>query len=502
MFQRLFTLLIFSLLVGCSSLNVADLAEKPASYHLGYQSHSPLANYFEKLQHSDPDLSGFLALDQGEDALLARLALIETAQASLDLQYYIYRSDETSHLLTWRLYEAAERGVRVRLLLDDMQKRNDEHIAELNSHPNIEIRLFNPHQYRQARLLAMASDFERLNRRMHNKSLTADGVASIVGGRNIGNEYFSFASNVEFGDFDLLLYGEVVEQTADQFDLYWNSRYAIPMEWIVEHSETLQASSIQEQVGRLQLKEKFSSGQYDFRKLPLYQHLNDGTIELFWGKGQVWYDHPDKIDHQQSQLVDNLEQLLATVEQSVVIISPYFVPAQAGTEALIAAVQQGVDVTIITNSLASNDVFAVHGWYAKYRKQLVQSGIKLWEMKVSADSKSKWSVTGSSRASLHAKVILVDQRILIVGSMNWDPRSSDLNTEMAAVFEQPQYVKHTLSKLPSELNANAYQLMVQDGQLMWRDNTSGEIVDTEPQASVWRRIGAWLSGILPIEQML
>ncbi|MEL7290372.1 MAG: phospholipase D family protein [Pseudomonadota bacterium] len=502
MFQRLFTLLIFSLLVGCSSLNVADLAEKPASYHLGYQSHSPLANYFEKLQHSDPDLSGFLALNQGEDALLARLALIETAQASLDLQYYIYRSDETSHLLTWRLYEAAERGVRVRLLLDDMQKRNDQHIAELNSHPNIEIRLFNPHQYRQARLLAMASDFERLNRRMHNKSLTADGVASIVGGRNIGNEYFSFASNVEFGDFDLLLYGEVVEQTADQFDLYWNSRYAIPMEWIVTESQTLTQSDIQQAVDTLQLEQKFSSGRYNFTNLALYQQLVQGSIKLYWGKGAVWYDHPDKVEHQQSQLVENLSQLLATAKQSVVIISPYFVPTESGTEALIAAAQRGIDITIVTNSLASNDVFAVHGWYAKYRRPLVKGGVQLWEIKSTANSNSQWSMTGSSRASLHAKIVMVDQRMLFVGSMNWDPRSGELNTEMAAVIEQPEYVEKTLARLPIELKNNAYLMGVEDNQLVWRDLSTDTTLTSEPNASIWRKIGAWLAGLLPIENQL
>ncbi|NVD08708.1 phospholipase D family protein [Vibrio sp. JPW-9-11-11] len=489
-------------LSACSTLDETQFGEKPTSYHFGYQAHSPLAGYFEALPTPNDSQTGFLPLNFGEDALLARLALIESAQTSLDLQYYIYRNDETSHLLTWRLYQAAERGVRIRLLLDDMQQRNDRHMAELNRHPNIEIRLFNPHQYRQARVLAMASDFERLNRRMHNKSLTADGVASIVGGRNIGNEYFAFESAVEFGDFDLLLFGEAVEQTATQFDLYWNSRYAIPIEWIVTESRTLTQSDIQKAVDTLQLEQKFSSGRYNFTDLALYQQLIQGSIKLYWGKGAVWYDHPDKVEHQQSQLVENLSQLLATAKQSVVIISPYFVPTESGTEALIAAAQRGIDITIVTNSLASNDVFAVHGWYAKYRRPLVEGGVQLWEIKSTANSNSQWSMTGSSRASLHAKVVMVDQRVLFVGSMNWDPRSGELNTEMAAVIEQPEYVEKTLARLPNELKNNAYLMGVEDDQLVWRDLSTDTRLTSEPDASIWRQIGAWLAGLLPIENQL
>ncbi|MEF1291512.1 phospholipase D-like domain-containing protein, partial [Vibrio sp. M260118] len=265
-FWRTLTLLLFTVLVGCATVDPDTLPEKTYSTHLGYQVDSHLARYFEVENRPDKTLTGFVSLDKGEDALLARIALVESAQHSLDLQYYIYRNDETSQLLTWRLYEAAERGVRVRLLLDDMQERGDEKLAALNSHPNIEIRLFNPHQYRSARVLGMASDFERLNRRMHNKSFTADSVVSIVGGRNIGNEYFSFESHVEFGDFDVLLYGKAVEETAEQFDLYWNSFYAIPMEWIVPDAQHLDDDLIQQEVANRQLGQKFSEGQYDFTK--------------------------------------------------------------------------------------------------------------------------------------------------------------------------------------------------------------------------------------------
>ncbi|HDU8585860.1 TPA: phospholipase D family protein [Vibrio alginolyticus] len=505
MLQTLAKLLFPSLLTilsACSSVSLNDASEKSTSFQLGYQKDSVLAQYFEAYGRDPKSITGFAPLNQGHDALLARTSLIESAQKSLDLQYYIYRGDETSQLITWRLYEAAKRGVRVRLLLDDMQKRNDDVMAALNAHPNIEIRLFNPHQYRDSRWFALASDFERLNRRMHNKSLIADSVSAIVGGRNIGNEYFSFESQVEFGDFDLLLYGEAVQQTADQFDLYWNSAYSIPMEWITPNSQQITDQAIQKQVNKLRLEEKFSTGRYDFTQLDMYQDLKQGKLKLYWGEAKVWFDLPDKVATRESQLIDNLTELVKSVEDSFVLISPYFVPTEVGTQALSNAAKRGVDITIVTNSLASNDVFAVHGWYAKYRKDLLEAGIKLWEVKASAKLKSKWSLTGSSRASLHAKAMTIDNKTLFVGSMNWDPRSAALNTEMAVVIEQPEYVQMFLEQLPNQLSSNAYALTLRDGDIVWIDVKTGEEYDSEPEAGVWRKMGAWFSGILPIEDQL
>lgn len=490
------------LVSACSSIQPKDPSEKSTSFQLGYQEDSALAEFFESYGKDPKSETAFYPLNQGNDALLGRIALIESAEKSLDLQYYIYRSDETSQLITWRLYEAAKRGVRVRLLLDDMQKRNDAGMAELNAHPNIEIRLFNPHQYRDARVFALANDFERLNRRMHNKALIADSVSAIVGGRNIGNEYFSFESNVEFGDFDVMLFGEVVTQTADQFDLYWNSIYAVPMEWIVPEADKVADRAIQAQVRTLELEEKFSTGPYNFKELDLYEELQQGNLKLYWGKGEVWFDLPDKIATQESQLIANLGELLENVDSSFVLISPYFVPTESGTKALTDAAKRGIDITIVTNSLASNDVFAVHGWYAKYREDLVKAGIKLWEVKASAKIKSKWSLTGSSRASLHAKLMMIDENKLFVGSMNWDPRSAELNTEMAVVIEQPEYVQKQQSVLPEQLKENAYQVVLKDGDITWLDLETGEVFDSEPEASVWRKMGAWFSGILPIEDQL
>ncbi len=503
MFNKLILIYTFTFVSACSSIEHWDPSEKSTSFQYGYQSDSAIAQYFEAYGKDRATETGFYPLNQGNDAFFARISLIEHAQKSLDLQYYIYRGDETGTFISWRLYEAAKRGVRIRLLLDDMQKRNDKLMAAINAHPNIEIRLFNPYQYRSARLFGLATDFDRLNRRMHNKSLIADSAAAVVGGRNIGNEYFSFESTVLFGDFDLLLYGEAVQQTADQFDLYWNSIYAVPMEWIFPNSDPITDAEIDQRVHQLELEEKFSKGRYNFTNLDMYKEITKSKLNLYWGKGQVWFDLPDKVATHESQLVNNLTELLDSVEHSFVLISPYFIPTEAGTKALIRAAKRGVNVTIVTNSLASNDVFAVHGWYAKYREQLLEAGIELWEMKASAKLKSKWSITGSSKASLHAKAMLIDNKTLFVGSMNWDPRSAKLNTEMAVVIEQPEYVQDFLNVFPEILNNNAYHVTLKDdGNIVWTDNKSGQVYVLEPEAGMLRKMGSWFSGILPIEDQL
>nr|WP_232312918.1 phospholipase D family protein [Enterovibrio coralii] len=494
------TVLLTFALFGCES--DTSLAPKVETHHTGYHASSSLAAFFAHEEDVPAHYSGFFPLQTGHDALLTRLAMIESASHSLDLQYYIFRDDETSQLLVWRLYEAAERGVKVRLLLDDMQSRKDSDIAYLNAHPNIEVRLFNPHQYRFLRMLSWVTDGDRLNRRMHNKSMTADGVVSVVGGRNIGNEYFSFKSDVEFGDFDVLLNGPVVEETQVQFDEYWNSRFSAPMAWIQKSDRVPNSEDIEHWRKVSQIEHQFTSDTYNFDTLPLYKDIKNNQVSLHWGEASLLYDLPEKVGNGQSQLIDGLVELLASVEHTAVIISPYFVPTKAGTKALANAAKQGKNIVILTNSLASNDVFAVHGWYAKYREELVAAGIELWEMKAKAKIEHQWSVTGSSRSSLHAKVMMLDDRKLFVGSMNMDPRSAELNTEMAVVFDHPEYVLKAKQGLEGLLYTSAYKLELQNGNLVWRDFESDEVLDEEPDAGFLLKSGAWLSGLLPIENWL
>ncbi|WP_028021552.1 phospholipase D family protein [Enterovibrio calviensis] len=475
---------------------------KAQQSHLGYQANSVLSNYFSKPEGVPDAFSGFFPLETGHDALLTRLAMIESAEHSLDLQYYIFSNDETSQLIVWRLYEAAERGVKVRLLIDDMQSRKDSDIAYLDGHPNIDVRLFNPHQFRALRMLSWITDSERLNRRMHNKSMTADGVASVVGGRNIGNEYFSFRSSVEFGDFDVLLNGPVVEETAEQFDLYWNSEHSVPMSWIQKSKRIPIAEDVTRWREASRIEHKFTSDEYNFATLPLYKKIKDNQIALNWGSARLLFDSPTKVDDGDSQLITGLTEVLEGVESSMTLISPYFVPTEAGTRALVEASLRGKRIVILTNSLASNDVFAVHGWYAKYREALVEAGIELWEMKAHASVEHQWSVTGSSRSSLHAKVMMLDDKKLFVGSMNMDPRSARLNTEMAVMFNTPAYVESAQSTFFDELSKSAYQVTMDGGEMRWIDHENQRSFETEPDSGLLLRTGAWLSGLLPIESWL
>ncbi|SEF58219.1 phospholipase D family protein [Vibrio hangzhouensis] len=503
--RNLLSLFLVIVLSGCVSSSIdPSRFEKTPSFTIINDKPTRLDDYFsrEVASHSLIDETGFYPLDRGHDALLARLAIIETAQASIDVQYYIFRDDEAGNLLAWRLFEAAERGVRVRLLLDDMQKYDDNDLVRFSSHPNIEVRMFNPHHLRSARGIAMLSDFERLNHRMHNKSLTVDGVVSIIGGRNVGNEYYSIESNVEFSDLDLLMVGKSVRQVNRQFDLYWNSDYSVPVEWLTSKRLQYTDADVEVWVNELGLEEKFSGGTYDFSKLPLYSDLINGTIELYWGVGNLLYDLPNKPDSKQSTLIDSLGAVLEEGKSSLVLISPYFVPTESGTKELIQAVKDGREVIIITNSLASNDVFAVHGWYAKYRKQLVEGGVQLWEVKSNAEIKKNWSLTGSSRSSLHTKAVVIDKKKLFVGSMNWDPRSAHLNTEMGVVIEQHEYAQKVYREILREIPTTAYEIQVVDDDVVWFDHTTGDTLTSEPDASFWRRMGAWFSGVLPIEEQL
>ncbi|OOE41813.1 phospholipase D family protein [Salinivibrio kushneri] len=490
------------LLTGCQSIANSD--NKLPSHFLGFYSESSLRDYVARPTNIPPDYAGFLPLKTGRDALLARLAMIESASQSLDVQYYIFRSDETSQLIIWRLYEAAERGVRVRVLLDDMQSRDDSSLAYLDAHPNIEVRLFNPHQYRISRVLSWLTDGKRLNRRMHNKSLSADGVFSIVGGRNIGNEYFSYQSSVEFSDFDLMLYGDVVSQTQKQFDDYWNSDYAHPMSDILRSDRSPSREDIEQWRKEANIEHQFTRENYNFHSLALYESLKNHQLPMRWGPIRLMYDKPEKITLNESDMTTGIVELLQGVESDMVLVSPYFVPTDTGTQALINAVKKGKDITILTNSLASNDVFAVHGWYAKYRHALVKGGVHLWEMKSQPfiKQKSQWSVAGSSRASLHAKLMLLDHQKLFVGSMNLDPRSADLNTEMGVVVTHPDYVRQALRELRTGLMVSAYELRLEDEDLIWIDHQTGERFQSDPDVGKMRSMGAWLSGWLPIEGWL
>ena len=448
--------------------------------------------------------SGIHALADGRDAFAARVVLARAAERSLDVQYYIFRGDVTGGLLCEALWQAAERGVRVRLLLDDNNTRGlDEGIAALDAHPNIEVRLFNPYSSRGFRLGELATDFARLNRRMHNKSFTADNQATIVGGRNVGDEYFGGESDVAFADLDVLTVGPVVREVSAEFDAYWESDSAYPAAALIRAAGPESATRVREAWAKLNADPR--AGRYvdALRRSMLVQQLLAGKLPLEWAPARVVADDPSKVLHpperKDLQLLPRLQAALGDPARELDIVSPYFVPTEDGTAALRAYVERGVKVRVLTNSLAATDVAPVHAGYAKYREQLLRGGVKLYELKPSA-AETASGHGGSSDASLHAKTFAVDRARIFVGSFNLDPRSARLNTEMGIVMESPQLASALSKALDRDLPQVAYEVRLNGEELVWIDGDAR--YTSEPGAGLFKRLWIGLLSILPIEWLL
>jgi len=331
---------------------------------------------------SHPGKTGFYALRSGVDALLSRLILAGLAERSLDIQYYIWHKDDTGMLVLGAVLEAAERGLRVRLLLDDINSADIEPmLVAVASHPNVEVRLFNPFAYRGFRAWDFVTRFSQVNRRMHNKSFIADNQVTIVGGRNLGDEYFGARPDLEFGDLDVMAIGEVVPEVSDAFDLYWNSELAYPIE------DLQPTASDETRLG--EVKNQLREHAEDMRQSPYGDRVRQGRLaeELKqdrqhwqWGDAELMYDHPDKALGQDAEATAHLSHSLAPVfervEDSMLLVSPYFVPGTEGVDFLTAMAERGVKVRVVTNSLAATDVTVVHSGYARYRKALLQGGGK------------------------------------------------------------------------------------------------------------------------------
>jgi putative cardiolipin synthase len=500
-----------ALCAGCAAL--PSLEGRVATSAMTDTADTRLGRALAESLSSHPGKSGFHALPIPTDAFAARVLLANAAQRSLDLQYYIWHSDQTGNLLFESIWGAAERGVRVRILLDDANTAGeDETIAALDAHPNIEVRLYNPLLQRRARLMNFMTDFARVNRRMHNKSFTADNQVTIVGGRNIGNEYFGAGGAVEFTDLDVLGIGPVVKDVSTEFDLYWNSASAYP------------ASSILGATGsdaRDKLKAAFAATRADpdsaayieaLRKTELVQQLVDRQLPLEWANATVVSDDPaktlDTTARKDILLLTELLPIIGPPSHSFDLVSPYFVPGDEGTAALEKLSERGVKVRILTNSLAATDVPAVHAGYAKRRCELLRSGVQLYELKPSAGQPGQRTTTpgSSSAVQLHAKTSALDRDRLFVGSFNFDQRSAFLNTEMGIVIESPALAQRLADALDVQLSKQAYEVRAAaDGHCPeWIERTpAGETrYEVEPGTSAGQRGWIQFLEMLPIEWLL
>jgi putative cardiolipin synthase len=454
--------------------------------------------------------NGLAMVADNLDAFAIRALTAREARRSLDLMYYIWRRDLTGRLLAHEIIAAADRGVRVRVLIDDINTRGSDRVfLALDAHRNIELRLFNPGRMREgaiARTLELMLRAFRANRRMHNKAWIADGRLAIVGGRNIGDEYFDAAKAANFHDLDMILMGDVVGQSERIFDSFWNSAATLPIRALAMRRRR-SLRRLRRQIARLAR----SSIALPFLKrvgarLSFEAMLGDGETIHWTDQATVASDPPEKARGEGSVrwLTTTLYPLIRNARRSVQIISPYFVPSDAGRAALIELARRGVDVAILTNSLAATDVTVVHGGYAPCRLPLLQGGVKLFELQARARRSGRVPL-GSSGASLHTKAFSVDGRVGFVGSFNFDPRSAALNTEMGVVFEDPTLVAELMAMFQRDTGPQAsYRLFEEDGGLRWQAEARGRevVYDREPEVGFLRLLLTHLVGLLPVQSQL
>ncbi|MEX0959737.1 MAG: phospholipase D family protein [Burkholderiales bacterium] len=467
-----------------------------------------------------PGQSGFRLLATGLDAFVMRVALAESAQRTLDMQYYIFHADDTGALLTEALLQAADRGVRVRLLVDDYNLVGRDWLAAaLDAHPRIEVRVFNPFvagaRGTVSRLIAFLRDPVKLNRRMHNKSFIADGRLAIVGGRNVGNEYFDADRELGFGDLDVLAAGPVAGEIAASFETYWSS----------ESARSLRFLGIRRRGRRILRRfraaldkrlEKVRRSQYAtrLRDTDLAKQLTGSHLDLEWAKADLIADEPAKVvlpvERGEPQSQGFLGLLAQESIQEVILVSPYFVPGERGMASLRSLRARGVRVRILTNSLAATDAPVVHASYRRYRQALLELGAEIHEFKpvVRPPRGARPRLFASARASLHAKAFVFDRRKMVIGSLNLDPRSFFLNTEIGLII-QSEALAGQVAAAFEQLAAPTYSYQVtlsavRGGRLRWRTQEDGIRVsyDGEPQAGLLRRLLAWGAGLLPIEEHL
>jgi cardiolipin synthase C len=445
------------------------------------------------------NLSGFRLLSSGEAALASLIALADHAERTLDIQYYIIHEDESTRTFLHHVRLAADRGVRVRVLVDDLNTAGeDRRFMHLSSHANVEVRVFNPFTAGRfstwTRFIASATDIRRINHRMHNKLFVADDALAITGGRNIGDQYFTLDPRSNFVDLDVVAAGAIVPQLSASFDQFWNSKYAIPIATVASsveaEAEANAAPPIEAQTSE--------SDRW------LEQELDAKKLDLIWAPATVLADRPAKIASETSPdeeltIANDITALMATATQDLSIISPYFIPGKQGVALIATLVASGVKVRILTNSLASTDSPLVDIGYARYRVPLLKLGVDLREMRPKLGQKHvRFHPFRSSNASLHAKALVIDQKIVFIGSLNMDERSAKINSELGLVINSVEIAHEVTSLLDDISTDGSYKLQLdQYGRVEWVSSDGGtqKIWHTDPATSRTER--AWLKILSP-----
>ena len=504
---------------GCSTLPKHKIESIPETTLQVDTAQTTLAQIIQPLQEQHPDLTGYLVLFEPLEALATRLSLIDKAEKRLDLQYYIWDNDKVGSLALHALIRAADRGVKIRLLIDDNNAKSTEGIfLALAQHPNIEVKLFNPYRFRKYRALDMILDLKRINRRMHNKSFIADHQVALIGGRNMTNQYYNVSDNYQFSDVDVMLVGTAVKDISHSFDEYWSHEYAYKVQEVVNQSaHHLSYESLKRQLDEHYERVTVQNYLDLTSNSQAIDSLMSRDIQLDWVKAEVVKDSPDKIkskakkkEHLNFQLIQHLEQ----PEKKVDLISAYFVPEKKGAKMLTDLAKDGVKVRVLTNSFKANDVAVVHAFYGKYRQNLLEHGVQLYEFLPALNKndldkntedlakKAKVSIKGLSRSSLHAKLMALDEKQVFIGSFNFDPRSAYLNTEIGVLLNSPPLAQAVHTTMDENLSKYAYKLVLDaNKKITWQRQTpQGPVIYTkEPRMKWWQRAGIKMLSWLPIE---
>ena len=504
---------------GCNTLPKHKIESIPETALQVDTAQTTLAQIIQPLQEQHPDLTGYLVLFEPLEALATRLSLIDKAEKRLDLQYYIWDNDKVGSLALHALIRAADRGVKIRLLIDDNNAKSTEGIfLALAQHPNIEVKLFNPYRFRKYRALDMILDLKRINRRMHNKSFIADHQVALIGGRNMTNQYYNVSDNYQFSDVDVMLVGTAVKDISHSFDEYWSHEYAYKVQEVVNQSaHHLSYESLKRQLDEHYKRVTVQNYLDLTSNSQAIDSLMSRDIQLDWVKAEVVKDSPDKIkskakkkEHLNFQLIQHLEQ----PEKNVDLISAYFVPEKKGAKMLTDLAKDGVKVRVLTNSFKANDVAVVHAFYGKYRQNLLEHGVQLYEFLPALNKndldkntedlakKAKVSIKGLSRSSLHAKLMALDEKQVFIGSFNFDPRSAYLNTEIGVLLNSPPLAQAVHTTMDENLSKYAYKLVLDaNKKITWQRQTpQGPVIYTkEPRMKWWQRAGIKMLSWLPIE---
>lgn len=493
-----------------------DISSRTQSYAIGDGMATTLGQQFATELAANPGKTGVFLLPHGRDAFAARALLARKAEKSIDLQYYMYHQDTVGSLLTYEMLRAADRGVRVRMLIDDIYGSEGEDTwVSLDAHPNIEVRLWNPWKRGTNRLIQSVFRALSINYRMHVKSFTVDNQATVLGGRNIGDEYFEADTDVAFSDIDVLSIGPSVAEVSSEYDQYWNSEFAYPVSILVRQGDEQDVDTLRDARTGFYNEQATSSYIKALTESDLAHGLANGSLDFGWSESRVIHDSAMKktlgSKGKDELLISQLAPYITGAKKTVDIVSPYFVPGHKAADALCKLARDGVQVRILTNSLASNDVSAVHAGYSKYRRKLLRCGVQLFELDESLkdmEGKTFTWLPGLKKSSLHAKTMVFDGEIMFVGSFNFDQRSLHINNEIGLVFHEPEIAAAAAKNFEENVNKIAFKVeFSREGgheNMHWVGGLAGPdtVMEEEPYATTVQKLTVGILKWLPIDSQL